>query len=500
MAKYRLQGMDFIKGLAMIAVIAAHTSFWITDVNKMYFHGWWWMIFQFCGPAGFAVVTSIGITMSVRGKQEKMIKNPNPNLKKTSPLIGILQRAAIMYGIGILYVADFTDWGAFFNPFLILRIHLFQLIAICQVVTYFALKLAKKYRILVVIIIILIGIYGYDFIIYRVVSISGIPAVEWESFNIETLFTLYNVDSSNILSSVHFSNTLNSIEGWIYILFFRYGIKPICFFPWVLIPFLGSIIGEYIYYNLLGDMAKFDVKELKNQKVEKKDSKTKNNVSEDKDELAKELVHKIKPIYYYGLLLYFIGIISGFLTTTYFRGLDDLKWLNSGGILKFESYPYFLFNGTWQSLFYCCGIVIFFVGLGIKFNDFIKLGIYKPDEEIKISLFDRFWLKLAVAFDKFVEILQVFGRYSMTGFVLHFVLLFFIEYLTVFLNIPVAVDPFIMSAIAIPYICLNIFIVYIWGTKYNGNYTLEDLTMGIFVSKPKNKNQAKKSEKNMNHN
>ncbi|MCP4764417.1 MAG: hypothetical protein GY870_21765, partial [archaeon] len=73
-------------------------------------------------------------------------------------------------------------------------------------------------------------------------------------------------------------------------------------------------------------------------------------------------------------------------------------------------------------------------------------------------------------------------------------------YLTVFLNIPVAVDPFIMSAIAIPYICLNIFIVYIWGTKYNGNYTLEDLTMGIFVSKPKNKNQAKKSEKNMNHN
>lgn len=427
MGNIRLRCIDFLKGLAMIAVICAHTSFWINDPNQMWAHGIAWMIFQFCGPAGFSIMTSVSVTIATRSKQNKGINN-----KKI--LKGILNKFIIFYAIGILFVADFSGGiSEFFNPMYLTRMHIFQLIAISQLLTFFALKLKPRYRIFIAVLIILLDTFGYPYIVQQMELNTSI--------------------SPELFEGPFGYMALESVYGWIYMIFFRMSLH-MGVMPWILIPFIASIGGDLVYKHVIS-------------KFEQSRNNSK-NLSENARETQEYLSHNLKPLYLYSLLLYVVGILFGLQLLTYFRGVEDLQWLNSGGGFYIDAYPTFLFNGSWQSLFYCTGIVLGFLGIGIFTNDLQRNDLFKvfktPDIK-QTTLFYRFWLKIQKKLIKFIDALEIFGKYSMTAFCLHFVLRIWQNF--------VQFPPLISTPIMFAYAFLNILIINIWENKLKGKYTLE---------------------------
>lgn len=427
MNNIRLRCIDFLKGLAMIAVICAHTSFWINDPNQMWAHGIAWMIFQFCGPAGFSIMTTVSITLSTRSKQNKGIEN-----KKIFK--GILNKFIIFYAIGILFVADFSGGIAeFFNPMYLTRMHIFQLIAISQLLTFFALKMKSRYRICIAVLIILIDTFGYPYIVQQM--------------------ELHTSISPELFEGPYGYMALESVYGWIYMLFFRMSLH-MGVMPWILIPFIASIGGDIVYNRVY---SKFDQPENEHKKLNEMTNKDPGYLSQN-----------LRPLYLYSLLLYVIGILFGLQLLTYFRGVEDLEWLNSGGGFHIDAYPTFLFNGTWQSLFYCTGIVLGFLGIGIFTNDFQRndfFKVFKTPDTKQSSLFYRFWLKIEFKLIKFIDALEIFGKYSMTAFCLHFILRIWQNF--------VQFPPLISTPIMFGYAFLNIIIINFWEKKFNGKFTLE---------------------------
>ncbi|MHA1338458.1 MAG: hypothetical protein ACTSRZ_00715 [Promethearchaeota archaeon] len=440
----RLRCIDFLKGLAMIAVICAHTSFWINDPNKMWAHGIAWMIFQFCGPAGFAVLTSVNVTLSTKIKQAKGINNKR--------IFGsIIKRALIFFIIGFFFVGNFSG-NSFVevmqniaDPIYLFRIHIFQLIAISQIIAFLSLFLKKSYRILFAVFIILIDIFGYPFVVQQMEAKTFITPEFFEG--------KYGYEA------------LKSVYGWIYLIFFRQSLQ-MGVIPWIIIPILSSIGGEIVYKKIIIPVYNSTNKPLRNL------NSNSSGINFNSINKPSSLEKNIKTLYIYAFILYATGILGGLKLETYFRGAKDLMWLNSGAPYYIDAYPLFLFNGSWQSLLYCTGIVLAFVGIGIYTND---LRRNKDFEQFNItpfsqcSLFYKFWLLIEKKMLSFITALETFGKYSMSAFLLHFVAWFVLTPLNVAPNFP----PRISFIIMFSYAFLLILLFNVWDKKLHGKFTLE---------------------------
>ncbi|MBD3353390.1 MAG: hypothetical protein GF364_18050 [Candidatus Lokiarchaeota archaeon] len=436
MSRIHLRSLDFLKGIAMIAVICAHTSFWINDPEEMWLHGIFWMIFQFCGPAGFSVLTSVAVTISVK------YKRTYKNMSDLDIFKNILKKALIFYAVGIFFVADFSGGlDAFLNPIYLTRIHIFQLIAISQVLTFVSLKLKKPQRILVVLLLILVDIFGYPIIVELMEQTTSIFP--------ETFEGAYGYEA------------LDHYSGWIYMLFFRMSLH-MGIIPWIIIPFLASIGGEIIHDKLM-----IPAYENQTDKRSENDHKKSKKVAD----LPKtfEISH-LKQLFLYSLILYIIGISFGLKLRTYFRGVEDLDWLNSGGGFTIERYPTFLFNGSWQSLVYCTAIVLAFIGIGLVTNDLTRnkaFSIFNIKENHDFSFFFKFWMIIRIKLTKFVNLLESLGKYSMTAFIVHFIIRGWHHYV----EFPALISFPIMFA----YAFLIAYIMYLWDHKLDGKYTFEKI-------------------------
>jgi len=443
-SEIRLRCIDFLKGLAMIAVICAHVSFWINDPNKMWAHGIAWMIFQFCGPAGFAVLTSINITISTRTKQQKGYSNGKI-------FISVIKKSIIFFIIGFFFVGNFS--GTTFNeiisnildPMYLLRVHIFQLIAISQIIAFVSIIFKKYIRIIISIIIILIDIFGYPYVIQK---------MELETFITPELF-----------EGKYGYYALQSTYGWIYLIFFRQSLQ-MGIIPWIIIPFLSSIAGDMVFDKIImpaqqilkNEQNNMINNEVQNQKIQK----SKNN----------SLEKNLKQLYIYASILYAIGIIMGLNLVDYFRGAKDLIWLNSGAPYHIDVYPLFLFNGSWQSLLYCTAIVIAFVGIGIYTNDLRRnnqFNLFYVTPYIECSRFYKFWIFIENKLLFFITSLETFGKYSMSAFIIHFLGWFILYPLNFNPNFPPRISFFIMFS----YAFFFILIFNIWDRKLNGKFTLE---------------------------
>ncbi|MCP4761610.1 MAG: DUF1624 domain-containing protein [archaeon] len=459
MVNTRLKSIDFAKGLGMCAVISSHISTWYLDPNHWYFHGWIWLIFQFCGPIGYAVVTSIGVTISTRKKLE------NPESIQKSPLIGILKKSLIFFLIGFIFVniGNFEGFlyitfsenffqetiDAFLmllDPTTLFRIHIFHLIGISQIVAYFVMKLKKRNRVILIILIII-----FDFIICDVIVLGMLKETTFFSYNYFWEQPYYWNNSELIRSEA-----LGTIYGWIYLLFFKEHLS-MTIIPMIIIPITGTFVGDYIYEQIIPDKKKYE--EMKEN-------------AENIDEINK-ITPKYKQIVYFGLFLILLGIILGSYQLEYYRGYYSLAWLN-GGVnppMHFDTIFAFLFTGTVPNLFFDNGITIFFIGLGVKVNDFRKI---KPDPKvkgvktIKRSILNPTKIKYNInkGFNNYMDWLSVFGRYSMTAYVMNYLLLPFVN--------PVY-NPFELAIIYFTIIMVSVEIIYIWAKKFNGKYTLEDI-------------------------
>ncbi len=354
----RLRSLDFLKGFSIIVIIYIHSLWWLTNPPDLWIFAWQWIILDVFGPSLFVTMTSIGVTISVLKQQN----NPKPEEK--SPLIRILKRALILYIIGIPFIGNFlvpSPFG-FFDPRFMTQQYIFQLIAICQIVTYFILKIRKEFRIIIVICIIIINELVFNYLL-TILAPLGVTSTE---------FPL---------------SALNNFGAWIFLLFFR-AQADLSIMPWIIVPILGSIAGENIYSNIIS-RTRVESTEIPNRS-------------------------RVNFIIYYGLILITIGIATGLMPISNYKHMGMLIFLNTGNPVNIYSLPAFLFRGTTQNLLYACGIAIFLSGLLIRLIDFQQL------EQSQVKN-----IKKETRLNRTIYNLATVGQFSLTIFIMHHMLILF---------------------------------------------------------------------------
>jgi hypothetical protein len=287
---------------------------------------------------------------------------------------------------------------------------IFQLIALCQIITYFALKLKIGVRIAIIALIILIDYLFYPFLI----SALGLTG------NLSSFSSEYLVGSE-------------AGFAWIYMLFFRAD-ADMAIMPWIIIPFIISIAGEYIFKNYI--------------KIQSKNDNTFD-------------INAHNNIIYTGVIFILIGIITGIGVISEYRQFPILEIINSGGPVVVEVAFTFFFRGSVPNLIYSIGISLFMLGITLKFLDFRGT---RESRQLNKDVIMEENSKSHPHLDKFVENISLCGKFSLTLFVMHN-LLFFLNVI----NLP----GFAMLPVNFFLIYLNIQILLLWIKKGKGKYTFE---------------------------
>ncbi|MHA1871344.1 MAG: heparan-alpha-glucosaminide N-acetyltransferase domain-containing protein, partial [Promethearchaeota archaeon] len=201
---FRIKSYDFMKGLSMIVIIYLHTIWWLSGPNNYYLFGWCWLFLDLFGPIMYVTLSILSVSYSITYKRE--IKNQ----KEKSIFISLLKRFVLLNIIGLFFVINYLDPSKSpFDPLYIFRFHIFQLIAISQLLTYVALKIKPEHRIIIAFIIIFLDRLVYNYIL-MILANAGISPL--------------NFDSSDLFKSFGDNSILNigvNIASWAYLLFFR---------------------------------------------------------------------------------------------------------------------------------------------------------------------------------------------------------------------------------------------------------------------------------------
>lgn len=401
----RLRSIDFLRGFSMLFILYHHFSMLLLGPGTKYFEGLIWIFIDFFGPAMFITISCLSVSISILQKRNK-IKQGHQSALKT-----ILKRSLVLWIIGIVFILNYEepDYGLF-DPAFLFRMQIFQLIAVSQIITYFALKLKISVRITIIALIIVI-----DYLFYPIlISALGLTG------NLSSFSSEYLVGSE-------------AGFAWIYMLFFRAD-ADMAIFPWIIIPFIISIVGEYIFKNYI--------------KKQNKNDKT------------FDINSHIK-IIYTGLILILIGIITGLGGISEYRQFPILEIINFESPVFVEVAFTFFFRGSVPNLIYSIGLSIFMLGITLKFLDFRE--IREPRQSDK-GVDAGKNSKSFPQFDKFVENISLSGKFSLTLFVMHN-LLFFIH--------PINLIGFVMLPVNFFLIYLNIKILLLWIKKGKGKYTFE---------------------------
>jgi hypothetical protein len=430
MSKIRLTSIDFLKGLSMIIVIYVHTSFWLTGFDNQWFHGICWVFLDVNGSSAYITLTSLGITFSVLSQKN----SPKPNSK--SPVISILKKALVLFIIGTPFVANYFEPSpfGFFDPRYVIRLHIFQAIAVCQFVAYFALKIKPVYRIALVVAIIAAQNIFYPMMLGVLAPIGVFPKV----FPFEAL---------------------NNGFAWLYMFTFRADVD-IGILPELILPLMGTIVGEYIYKNLivktqknntLIDSVKNSISQVNATSLQ--DRSKNNNISELDSKTRENIIKQVNVIIYIGIIFTLYGILSGLTPIAEYRGFDVLNMINRGGPFHFEGLCTFLFRGTISNLLYNFGVIMTAVGVGLKYID-LKRAFFKPVQ-----------LDTKTKGQKFVDNIAVLGQYSLTVYVMH-------HMLSILSGIAIP-SILLIQLIDITYILVNVYCIIKYVRRFKGKYTFE---------------------------
>jgi len=199
----RIRSIDFVKGLAIVMILMAHTSSAWLDSQWIYLYGLMYALLDFLGPSLFVFLSALSVIFSVKRKQgvvpDKVIRN------------GIITRGIVIMVIGILF--NIPTVILFNKPDWIWNWNILVFIGFSQIISLYALKLGKATR----------GIIG-TFIIFTSDTIRQY---------------LYNgKEAGNIfLSIVH------------YFVVSPAPMTPLI--PFLSICFISTIFGEYLYAAMI---------------------------------------------------------------------------------------------------------------------------------------------------------------------------------------------------------------------------------------------------------
>ncbi len=212
----RIESIDFVKGIAIILIIGAHSAkAWLVP-HWQFFYGIGFAFLDIVGPSLFVFLSALSVVFSIRRKKgeikEKIIRNR------------IFSRGIMIIVIAIIFnliSIEFTVPGYSF-PATIWGWNILMFIGLSQIFSYYALKLNKITRAVIGLVI----IFTSDAI---------------------RLWLFQEKDANVIVEILH------------YIIVSPSPMTPLL--PWLSICFLSSIFGEYLYEAMVGGKKK-DYKKL----------------------------------------------------------------------------------------------------------------------------------------------------------------------------------------------------------------------------------------------
>ncbi|MFX1314904.1 MAG: heparan-alpha-glucosaminide N-acetyltransferase domain-containing protein [Promethearchaeota archaeon] len=200
----RITSIDFLKGFAIIFVILAHTSQAWLDSETKYLYGLLFALLDILGPSLFVFLSALSVIFSIKRKEGIL---PNKIIRNR-----ILTRGIVMLALGLLINLVGEDPATGEIIVIVFGWNIITFIGLSQIISFYVLKLKKKWRIVIGISIIIISPY-----------IRG--------------FLYEGKEAGNLLLS-----------------FFHYIVTSptphLTLLPWISICFISTIFGEYIFEAL----------------------------------------------------------------------------------------------------------------------------------------------------------------------------------------------------------------------------------------------------------
>jgi uncharacterized membrane protein len=202
----RIKSIDLVKGLAIILIMMAHVSEAWLDSDWVYIYAMMFCIMDVFGPSLFIFLSALSVVFSIKKKQGKV----HPKIIRNQ----ILSRGSSIIVIGMLINLAGLNQAVYRPPFplTLWGWNILMFLGFSQIFSYLALKLRKKWRIIIGIIIILISMPLRQF--------------------------LFDFKDENLIVWIgHFIITSPAPQ------------LPL--FPWLSICFISTIFGEYLYEAMM---------------------------------------------------------------------------------------------------------------------------------------------------------------------------------------------------------------------------------------------------------
>ena len=200
----RIRSIDFVKGLAIILIMMAHISEVWLDNDWVYVYGMMFCVMDVFGPSLFVFLSALSVVFSIKNKQGKV----HPKILRNQ----IFSRGASIIVIGMILNLFWLNQGAVeYRPAFPLSLwgwNILMFLGFSQVFSYYALKLKKKFRIVIGIIIIFVSMPLRQFL------------VDYKDENLGVWIAHFIITSPA---------------------------PQLPLFPWLSVCFISTIFGEYLY-------------------------------------------------------------------------------------------------------------------------------------------------------------------------------------------------------------------------------------------------------------
>ena len=198
----RIASIDFVKGFAILFIIACHAGAVWLDKDWVYIYGMTFAVLDILGPSLFVFLSALSVIFSVRNKQGKL---PEKVIKAR-----IYSRGITIMVIGVLFnlISIEATIGDVEFPLSLWGWNILMFIGVSQIVSYHVLKLGQLTR----------AVIGT-----AIIFIS--PLIRE--------FLYLNKDTNPLIWILHYIITSPA--------------PSITFLPWVAVCFISTIFGEFLY-------------------------------------------------------------------------------------------------------------------------------------------------------------------------------------------------------------------------------------------------------------
>ena len=136
----RIDSIDYVKGFAIVWIVLAHVGLSWFDRDWKYVYGLVFAFMDVLGPSLFVFLSALSVVFSFKRKRGRMSEKAIRN--------GILMRGAVIMIIGVLFnpVSLMTEGDAVGFPANLWGWNILMFIGFSQILSYYAIKLTKKWR------------------------------------------------------------------------------------------------------------------------------------------------------------------------------------------------------------------------------------------------------------------------------------------------------------------------------------------------------------------